>query len=240
LGGLTGRNRMPELMDDPSLAPDRHAAALRGLARLNRAAGAARVLWPSLLREALAAGSRPLQVLDLATGSGDLPAALLRRGRRAGLAMNIDGCDLSPVAVATASRRADDASFGHGRQSSRFFVLDVLNDAIPDGYDIIMCSLFMHHLSEEQVVSILYRMRCAAGRLVLVSDLERRRDGLLLARAASRLLTLSDVVHTDAVLSVRAAFTLDEFAELADEAGLAGARLERRWPCRFLLEWGKK
>jgi 2-polyprenyl-3-methyl-5-hydroxy-6-metoxy-1,4-benzoquinol methylase len=227
-------------MDDPALSPERHAAALRGLARLNLASGAARILWPAIVREAHATGSRPVRVLDLATGSGDLPISLVRRARRAGVGLSIHGCDVSPVAVASATARAERAGWGgEGEQSTRFYVLDVLNDIVPDGYDIIMCSLFMHHLSDEQVVSLLYKMRCAARMLVLVSDLERRRDGLLLAWSASRLLTRSDVVHTDAMLSVRAAFSIDEFAVLASNAGLDGARLERRWPCRFLLEWSR-
>jgi hypothetical protein len=76
-----------------------------------------------------------------------------------------------------------------------------------------------------------------AGRLVLVNDLNRSLTGLVLAHVATRLLTLSSVVHADGPRSVRAAFTPNEVRALAERAGLSGAVVARRWPCRWLLTW---
>ena len=73
--------------------------------------------------------------------------------------------------------------------------------------------------------------------LVLINDLDRSLGGLLLARAATRLLSASSVVHTDGPRSVEGAFTRDEARGLAERAGLAGVTLQRRWPCRWLLSW---
>jgi hypothetical protein len=86
-------------------------------------------------------------------------------------------------------------------------------------------------------VRLLTKMRQATRHLVLVNDLRRCRSGLILAHAAARLLTRSNVVHVDAPRSVRAAFTIDEMRRLSVEAGLRGAIVRRRWPCRFLLTW---
>jgi hypothetical protein len=41
----------------------------------------------------------------------------------------------------------------------------------------------------------------------------------------------------DGPLSVRAAFTIAEARQLAEEAGLHGAAISWRWPFRFLLQW---
>lgn len=240
LPNLSDRILTAEVMDDPALAPDQHRRALAGLARLNRVAGSARLLWPALELAARRSGARDLRVLDLATGSGDLPIALMKRAQRHGIPLDIDGCDVSPRAIEDARKRAAKAGIPEREARDagpRFFTLDVLQDEVPSGYDAVMCSLFMHHLQDEQVISLLYKMRCAAGSLVLVSDLERRRDGLVMAWSASRILTRSEVVHTDALLSVRAAYTMGEFADLAVAAGLETARISRRWPCRFVLEW---
>ena len=100
-----------------------------------------------------------------------------------------------------------------------------------------MCSLFLHHLDEEPAAQLLRVMAAAARRLVLVNDLRRGWDGLLLAHFAGLCLTRSPVVRVDAVRSVRAAFTLAEARRLAATAGLAGASVSRRWPARFLLTW---
>jgi hypothetical protein len=53
----------------------------------------------------------------------------------------------------------------------------------------------------------------------------------------TRVLSRSDVVHTDGPLSVRAAFTRDEVLALASAAGWNGCTIQPTWPCRFLLQW---
>ena len=66
-------------------------------------------------------------------------------------------------------------------------------------------------------------------------DLGRSLPGLAIAWLGTRLLTRSPIVHTDALLSVRAAFTPDEALDLARRAGWPAPRIERVWPCRWLL-----
>jgi 2-polyprenyl-3-methyl-5-hydroxy-6-metoxy-1,4-benzoquinol methylase len=231
---LDRRHLTPELMDDPSLDERRHRSALRALARFNRLSRADSIVWGPIRDLALMPGHPVLRVLDIATGSGDIPIALGRRARAVGIPITIDGCDIGGVPLAEAQRRA--AAAGH---DGRFFRLEVLRDALPADYDVVMCSLFTHHLANDQVVELLYHMRCAARRMVMVSDLRRCRAGYLLAGACSRAFTSSDVARTDALKSVRAAFTVDEFAAVTAEAGLEGARIEPVWPCRFRLVWSR-
>src|SRR5207237_7259825 len=88
------RQRQPEIMDQPDLRPARHVGALCGLARINFWSGSAGILWPPLAELARRLG-RPIRVLDVATGAGDVPLRLWRRSRRAGLDFRIDGCDVS-------------------------------------------------------------------------------------------------------------------------------------------------
>jgi 2-polyprenyl-3-methyl-5-hydroxy-6-metoxy-1,4-benzoquinol methylase len=118
-----------------------------------------------------------------------------------------------------------------------FFQLDVLEDAWPESrYDVVMNSLFLHHLSEEGVLRLLVRMREAGG-LVVVDDLLRTRAGYWLAWLGCRLLSRSPVVHFDGPVSVESAFSVAEVMALAERAGLSGAGLRRHWPERFLLTW---
>jgi 2-polyprenyl-3-methyl-5-hydroxy-6-metoxy-1,4-benzoquinol methylase len=173
-----------------------------------------------------------LRVLDLATGAGDLPIRLWHKARRAHIQLRLEGCDVSPRAVAYAHQRAKNQG-----ADVRFFQLDALADALPTNYDVLTSSLFLHHLNDEQAVNLLRRMAQAANRLVLINDLRRNLAGLALAYIGTRLLSTSDVVHRDGVMSVRAAFTLEEVRTLARNAGLEGAQVKKRWPCRFLLAW---
>jgi SAM-dependent methyltransferase len=220
-------------MDQPDLEERLLRGALCGLERINRWSGSAGTLWRPI--RALARRVRePLRLLDVATGAGDVPLALWRKARRRGVALRVEGCDFSPGAVAHARRRAAEVG-----ADVYFFKWDAAAGPLPEGYDVLTSSLFLHHLDEGPAVDLLRRMGRAAGRLVLVNDLRRGLGGLLLAHVATRLLSASPVVHRDGPRSVVAAFTPTEARDLARQAGLEGACVVRRWPCRFLLTWSK-
>lgn len=223
----------PEIMDQPDLKRDHHERALQDLSRVNWWSHSAGILWPPLRDLARQVHPRPLRVLDLATGGGDLPIRLWFKARRAGLPMELAGCDRSAVAIEHAQARATQAG-----ADVAFFVHDVLRGEVLPGYDAIMTSLFLHHQeSDEAALHLLRRMGAMAGRLVLVNDLVRSRMHLALAHLACRLLTSSYVVQTDGPRSVAAAFTIAEVRRLAQSAGLPGAHVAWRWPFRFLLTW---
>jgi 2-polyprenyl-3-methyl-5-hydroxy-6-metoxy-1,4-benzoquinol methylase len=219
-------------MDQPGLGAAEHALALSGLRRINRLSRSDAILWPAISRLAKAAPGASIRVLDLACGGGDVAIALKRRASRARLGVQIDGCDKSAEAVRYAQQTATEQNV-----RMRFFTLDVLADGIPEGYDVVCCSLFLHHLDEAEAIGLLAKMAHSAGRLVMVNDLIRSRTGYALAWAGCRLLSRSPVVRYDGPVSVAGAFTVAEVRELASQAGLTGARLTRHWPCRFLLSW---
>ena len=92
---LRQRNLQPEVMDQPDLDAGEHHHALEALARINRISFSPRILWRPIRRlcelRKKSGDSRPVRVLDVATGGGDVPvriwqmalaAAFPGRGRR--------------------------------------------------------------------------------------------------------------------------------------------------------------
>jgi 2-polyprenyl-3-methyl-5-hydroxy-6-metoxy-1,4-benzoquinol methylase len=233
---LSKRDCQPELMDDPALPEADHQAALLGLRRVNRLSRSVAIVWPAI--RALAVGrsdDNPLKVMDIACGGGDVTRAVARQAMRKKVPIVIDGCDINPFAV-TYSRQGN---AGLENIPVRFFQRDVVRQELPQGYDVLMCSLFLHHLSEDNARRLLSKMAAAASRLVLIDDLRRTRFGYALAYVGCRLLTRSPIVHHDGPLSVRAAFTSAEIQKLALSAGLQRATITHHWPQRFLLSWRK-
>ena len=230
---LAARIREAEVMDQPQLDFDQHCRALTGLARLNRLSDSVGASWGPIERIGRQFG-RPLRILDLATGGGDIPIGLWQRARRVGLNVEILGLDISPRAVEIARGRAD-----RGAAAVRFAQGDALCGDLPDDFDVVVSSLFLHHLDDNEAVELLARMAVAARHLVLVNDLVRSLGRLAMVAVATRLVTRSDVVRVDGLRSIRAAFTMDELRQLARSAGLEGATVSRRWPCRMLLEWNR-
>lgn len=228
---LKQRRREPEIQDQLDLDDRSLIGALRGLERVNSISRISSMLWKPLQALARDHPSRPLRILDIATGAGDLPIQLWRRARKAGLTLDIAGCDMNPRTVAYAQQRAEEQ-----QANVQFFPLNVSDQPIPGDYDVVMCSLFLHHLDDDQAVRLLRDMARACTRMALVNDLIRCTAGWVLAYLGARGLLTSRVNHVDAPRSVAAAFTIDEIKQMVQHAGLdGGARIERIWPCRFLL-----
>lgn len=230
---LSQRVLEPEIMDDPELATAEHEAALAGLARLNWLSFSDAIVWQPIF-ELAKEFDRPLRILDIASGAGDVLIGVWQRAKKANVAIELQGLDFSDKAIAFARRRSQQTG-----ASITFSKADVLNDELPQDYDVVMCSLFLHHLTEPQAVSLLQHMQAATQGIVLVNDLRRVRLGYLLAWVASRMFTRSHVVHTDALLSIKSAFTIDEVRRFANEAGMADVTFRKVWPCRFLMHWRK-
>jgi 2-polyprenyl-3-methyl-5-hydroxy-6-metoxy-1,4-benzoquinol methylase len=233
---LRQRHLQPEVMDQPGIDPGDHRQALDSIARLNLISASSRILWPAIRRlckdRKKSGDGRPVRVLDIASGAGDVPVRLWRRAKRKGLPVQVTGADVSPVAIEHARRWAATAG-----ADVEFFQLDVLADPIPEGYDVLTSSLFLHHLTDEQAVLVLGKMRAAAGQLVLVNDLSRGRLGWWAAFLVTRAITRSPMVHVDSLLSVEGAFTPEEALALAHKAGWDGATVKRKFPFRYLLSW---
>ncbi len=226
------RTREPEIMDSPAINSREHERALRGLARLNACSGSVWALWQPIRRLAAALDRKQLRILDVATGCADNPISLWELGKRAGLELIIDGCDISDTALAVSREAATRAG-----APGKFFKLNVMDEQLPTDYDVIMSSLFTHHLAEDEVVKFLDKMKSSTKHMLVVNDLVRSYPSLMMVSVATQMLSRSPVVHSDGPASVRAAFTPDELKALALDAGLNSVNIVERFPCRMMLVW---
>jgi len=236
---LALRQRQPELMDQLGLDERAHRAALIGIGRVNNLSRIGHVLWQEIDRIISERSLKSVRVLDIACGGGDLTIGLASHALRRGVDFAIEGCDMSPTAVTHAKERATVTK----TKNVQFFICDALSEPFCKGtdepYDIVICSLFLHHLEEDQVVHLLQKMAAAVRHAVIIDDLRRTRLGYGLAWIGCRLLTRSPMVHVDGPLSVQGAFTVDEAWSLAKKASLQNTKIVKHWPQRFLMTWRK-
>ena len=232
---MLARNLQPEVMDQPGLDAAAHRHALSGLARINAFSRSASLLWPPLKRlAATLPPNEPLRVLDIASGGGDVCLGLARKAERAGLALEIQGLDISPLAVEFARSRIPSHL-----TNIRFETCDVFSAPLTGSYHATMSSLFLHHLTENQAVELLTRMAAVTEQTLLINDLCRSRTGIAMAHLACRLLTRSPIVHADGPQSVAAAFTRTEMHRIFNQAELRSVQIQLHWPFRQLAQWNR-
>jgi 2-polyprenyl-3-methyl-5-hydroxy-6-metoxy-1,4-benzoquinol methylase len=201
----------PELMDRPQPVTAELASDLRNLRQLNRHFGSY-ALITHFLRRWIQPGAK-LRVLDLATGSGDIPRLVIDYARKVGATLTVEAIDQQNSTLEIARGLSADYPEIDFKQG------DVLSFGEDRQYDIVLCSLALHHFDEAAAVRLLERCRRLSKRFVLVSDLRR---GLLVTVGVWLLTAViyrESMTRTDARLSAERAFSFREFSSLAGRAG---------------------
>ncbi len=220
-----------EYLDGPLEDARELDGSLRDLRRVNRWLGGFALSRPALVRllgsmtpgvgdplEPYRSQQRPLQLLDVGTGSADIPAALLEWAGRKGFRMEIVGIDERPEIIEVARQVFRD------RDGLRLRVTP--GDALPypDGsFDVAHASLVTHHLTPDDALGLLREMARVSRLGVVVNDLDRGRLGWLGAVVLTRLFTRNRLTRHDGPLSVRRAYTPAELMRIAADAGLRPA-----------------
>jgi len=199
-----------EMMDRPQPVSPELERDLERLRQLNRGFGSHHLV-SMFMRRWITPGAQ-MRVVDLATGSGDIPRLLVDHARRIGAQIEIDAVDQQPATLEIA--RSLSAEY----PEISYHAANILEWNYPQGYDMALCSLVLHHFSDDDAVRLLRRCRDLSKRFVLVSDLRR---GFLLNTGVYLLTALifrEPMTRFDARLSAQRAFSFEEMRELAIEA----------------------
>jgi SAM-dependent methyltransferase len=200
-----------ELMDRPQPVSAELESDLENIRELNRWFGSYALISMFLSRW-IKPGVR-LRIVDLATGSGDIPRLIAEYGRKVGAGLQIDALDRQSATLEIAKRlsaRYPEISFVEG---------DVLEWQPTEPYDIVFCTLALHHFSEDDAVQLLQRCRALSRKFVLVSDLRRGWLGSLGVHLLTATMFREPMTKYDAQLSIARSFSFSELNHLARRAG---------------------
>ncbi|MBE2185395.1 MAG: methyltransferase domain-containing protein [Rhodothermales bacterium] len=234
------RSTALEQMDDLSIVDDRLSRALDDLRLVNRFLGGTALSQKRLLDALDVTGGaavlhpeRPLRILDVGCGGGDLAAALVRWGARAHRQVEVVGVDLNPATLNHARRWLDrklpeDLAARVTLREADAFALPFPDDA----FDAAHASLFLHHFPHADVAHLMAEMARVA-RVVVVNDLHRHPAAYHAIRVLARM-SPSEMFRHDAPLSVLRGFSRAELRRAARDAGLVHD-LAWRWAFRWVL-----
>jgi len=201
----------PELMDRPQPVTAELVSDLRNLRQFNRYFGSY-ALTTYFLRRWMRPGTQ-LRVLDLATGSGDIPRLVIDYARKVGATVTVEAIDQQNSTLEIARGLSADYPEIDFKQG------DVLFFGEDGQYDIVLSSLALHHFDQGAAVRLLERCRHLSRRFVLVSDLRRGFLATVGVYLLTALIYREFMTRTDARLSAERSFSFREFGSLAERAG---------------------
>jgi 2-polyprenyl-3-methyl-5-hydroxy-6-metoxy-1,4-benzoquinol methylase len=200
-----------EMMDRPQPVSAELERDLERIRELNRWFGSYGLVLGFIRRWIRPADK--LRIVDLATGSGDIPRLIVDYARQVNANVKIDALDWQSATLEIAAK----LSVSYPEISYR--EANILEWNSVEAYDIVLCTLALHHFSNQDAVRILHRCREVSNRFVLVSDL--RRSFWLIAGIyiLTTLVFREPMTRYDARLSVLRAFSFSEMRDLAQDAG---------------------
>ena len=199
------RRPTEELLDIDAGTPEEIADSLADLRQINRWLGGAFTTRKLVERVAERTHSARLSLLEVASGSGDLPALISRQLARRNLELNVTLLDRAPTHLRDAP--------AFTRVAADVFALPFADNS----FDLVSCCLFAHHLSPEQLPDFLAESLRVSRRAVLINDLIRHPMHLALVYAGLPVFR-SRITWNDAPASVRQAYTAKEVVDLAKSA----------------------
>jgi 2-polyprenyl-3-methyl-5-hydroxy-6-metoxy-1,4-benzoquinol methylase len=225
-----------ELMDDPDCDPEALARTYRHFALLNEAVSDS----AGILRHEIAPRARgrsaadPVRVLDVGTGGGDLPRALLRRAARADLPLEIVAIDPDRRAIDWARSQPVTVGLHLRQQTTR----DVLADG--ERFDVVLSNHVIHHLDGPELGALLADSEALLrpGGVAVHHDLARSALGYVGYDVAMRVLQPTvfrgSFLRADGLVSIRRSHTP---AELAVALPAGWSVTHHRVPWRLVLRF---
>ena len=228
---LARRSAESEWLDDADMDPAELELVLRDLARFNGAMFGHRsvIAW---LRRATkdAPNDRPMTLVDVGCGYGDLLRAIRRWSRQRGLPLKLIGIDLSRETVRIARAATNDAD------QIEYRVEDVFEHQVDEPIDFVVSSLLTHHLSDAMIVKFLRWMEATARKGWLIYDLQRHAVPYFFIGLMGKLTSLHRTVIHDGRISVARSLTRAEWRRDILAAGIACDAVQLRWFLfRFLI-----
>ncbi len=229
------RSSADEWMDTELVSFEDFRDCLRDLARVNRLTLAYRPTLAFLdrLLEARGPEPQPLEVVDVGSGQGDMLRQIDVWAGRRGIAVSLTGVDLNPWS----RRAAEEATPAH--RAIRWVTADAFAYDPPRGIDVVVSSLFTHHLADELIAKFLSWMDTNARLGWFISDLHRHPLPYHFFRHFAKLARFHRFVQHDGPVSIARAFEVSDWQRLLSEAKLDPASVDVRWAIPFRLTVGR-
>ena len=219
-----------ELMDDLTASGPVIPQTLRELETINKWLGGNYVTIDGIVKLIRRKNPRKLVIADLGCGGGDILKLVARWAASKKLEVELVGFDANPHIIDYARENCKDFD------NISFEVQDIFSQEFREReFDIILCTLFTHHFTEEQLTGIFRQFKSQAKVGVVINDLHRHWFAFHSIHILTSLFSKSEMVRNDASLSVLRSFKRSELVQLMKDAEIGWFSLKWMWAFRWQL-----
>ena len=223
------RSREKERMDNPDLGKDVLAPVFNDIDRANRLLGGNKITIRALHQMLKEDPDREFTILDVGCGAGAMLRALAQFSRDKGYKVKLVGVDLSEQAVSLAREMSMDFP------EIRYLNQNILELKEEMSCDIVLCTLTLHHFSNEEIVEILKKFLAVSKIGIIINDLQRSKLAYGFFKVFSAIFIRTKIAKHDGLVSIKSGFTLKELRKLS--ASISGVQHTIKWCWAFRYAW---
>ncbi len=228
---LINRSTTVEIMDDLDCKGEVVDQTLQELDFINRWLGGNAVTLHGL---DLLLKSTPIAeeitIADVGCGSGEILRLIANLAKKSGKKITLIGIDANPNIIDFAKRHS--AKF----DNLHFETANIFSEEFKKReFDIVLCTLFLHHFAHEELVTIFQSLKKQANKGIVVNDIHRHPFAYYSIKWLTQLFSNSAMVKFDAPLSVLRAFKKEDLKRILHQAGITTYQLKWKWAFRWQL-----
>jgi len=225
------RTNQSEIMDDFFMEGEVLREALDKIAKINQFLGGNQLTLQGVKHLIKgSATSKEITIVDVGCGNGDMLRELAKYGQKQDLNFKLIGIDANNFTV----NHARNLSAEYANISYR--CEDIFKQSFQHlSYDIVLCTLTLHHFKNEEIVSLLKVFQQKAKLGIVINDLQRSGVSYRLFQALCFVFRLNDMSREDGLVSILRGFKKKEL--IAFSKLLQFKKYTIQWKWAFRYQW---
>jgi 2-polyprenyl-3-methyl-5-hydroxy-6-metoxy-1,4-benzoquinol methylase len=222
------RTQEAEIMDDFSLQGEELRVALDQIARINQLLGGNKVTLEGIKKVLPSNKTETITIADIGCGNGDILRMLSDFAQKNKLDFKLIGIDANEFTINYAKK------LSVNYPNIDYQCVDIFSEDFKTlKFDIIVCTLTLHHFTNEQILNIITTFRDNAKTGIIINDLHRSKLAYRLFELICFIFKLNRMSRQDGLVSILRGFKKNELEEFSKKLNLKNYNINWKWAFRY-------